>query len=251
VSDETADIPLGGSIAPPLRFVPVTEALTFPKSFLKPLNQLPGIRASWIGRLDSVEATTDRDETLARLRPLHEEIVRREFGRAWWWRAEQVHGTGVAVVPGAATQMAGDGLPVVPAADGLITAAPGEVLGIYVADCGAIWMADRRTGAIGMLHSGKKGTELNILGQAINLMREKFGTRPADLVVVLGPCIRPPHYEIDFAAEIARQAEVAGVGEFHDEGEDTACDLTRHYSYRIEKGCTGRMLALIVREETA
>jgi len=48
--DETADIPLGGSIAPPLRFVPVTEALTFPNSFLKPLNQLPGIRASWIGR---------------------------------------------------------------------------------------------------------------------------------------------------------------------------------------------------------
>jgi copper oxidase (laccase) domain-containing protein len=147
--------------------------------------------------------------------------------------------------------MAGDGLPVVPAVDGLITAAPGEMLGIYVADCGAIWMADRKTGAVGLLHSGKKGTELNILGQAIDLMGEKFGTQPADLVVVLGPCIRPPHYEIDFAAEIARQAEAAGVGEFHDEGDDTACDLTRHYSYRIEKGCTGRMLALIVREETA
>jgi len=251
VSDEAADIPLGGSIAPPLRFVPVTEALSFPKSFLDPLNGLPGIRAGWIGRLDSIQATTDRDETLARLRPLHEEIVRREFGRARWWRAEQVHGNGVAVVPGAETRMAGDGLPVIPGVDGLVTAAPGEVLGIYVADCGAIWLADRRTGAIGMLHSGKKGTELNILGQAIDLMGEKYGTRPADLVVVLGPCIRPPDYEIDFAAEIARQAEAAGVGEFHDEGENTACDLTRHYSYRIEKGCTGRMLALIVREETA
>ena len=231
--------------------MPVTEALSFPKSFLDPLNGLPGIRAGWIGRLDSIQATTDRDETLARLRPLHEEIVRREFGRTQWWRAEQVHGNGVAVVPGAETRVAGDGLPVIPGVDGLVTAAPGDVLGIYVADCGAIWLADRRTGAIGMLHSGKKGTELNILGQAIDLMGEKYGTCPADLVVVLGPCIRPPDYEIDFAAEIARQAEAAGVGEFHDEGENTACDLARHYSYRIEKGCTGRMLALIVREETA
>ncbi|MCW1921793.1 polyphenol oxidase family protein [Luteolibacter arcticus] len=197
--------------------------------------------------------TTDRDETLGNLRPLHEEMIRREFGRAQWWRAEQVHGNGVAVVPvdSVPTRMAGDGLPVVTGVDGLVTVAPGEILGIYVADCGAIWMADRKTGAVGLLHSGKKGTELNILGEAIRLMGDRFDTRAEDLVVVLGPCIRPPDYEIDFAAEIARQATAAGVGEFHDEGENTACDLTRHYSYRVEKGCTGRMLALIVREEIA
>lgn len=242
MSDEAADIPLGGSIAPPLRFVPVAEAL----SFLNPLNCLPGIRAGWIGRLDGIEPTTDRDETLAMLRPWHEEIVRREFGRDRWWRAEQVHGRGVAVVPAAETILAGDGLPVVPGVDGMITAARGEILGIYVADCGAIWLADRRTGAIGLLHSGKKGTELGILTEAIARMGERFGTLPADLVVVLGPCIRPPDYEIDFAAEIACQAAAAGVGEFHDQGENTACDLSRNYSYRIEKGCTGRMLALIV-----
>jgi copper oxidase (laccase) domain-containing protein len=222
----------------------VTEAL----SFLDPINRLPGFRAGWIGRLNDVPVSTDRDETLARLRPRHEEIVAREFGRDGWWRAEQVHGSGVALVPGAATIAAGDGLPVVPGVDGLITASPGEILGIYVADCGAIWLADRGTGAVGMLHSGKKGSELGILSEAIRQMGVHFGTRPADLVVVLGPCIRPPDYEIDFAAEISRQAEAAGVGEFHDQGENTACDLSAHYSYRIEKGCTGRMLGLIVRE---
>jgi copper oxidase (laccase) domain-containing protein len=225
----------------------VTEAL----SFLNPINRLPGFRAGWIGRLDGIEATTDRDETLARLRPHHEAIAECEFGSSRWWRAEQVHGKGVTLVPGAETIIAGDGLPVVPGVDGLITATPGELLGIYVADCGAIWLADRGTGAVGMLHSGKKGSELGILAEAIGQMTERFGTLPADLVVVLGPCIRPPHYEIDFAAEIARQAELAGVGEFHDQGENTACDLSRHYSYRVEKGCTGRMLALIVREETS
>lgn len=224
----------------------MTEAL----SFLDPINRLPGFRAGWIGRLDDVPVTTDRDETLARLRPRHEEIVARQFGRDRWWRAEQVHGSGVAKVPARDCIPAGDGLPVVAGVDGLITREPGEVLGIYVADCGAIWLADRGTGAVGMLHSGKKGTESGILTGAIRQMGEEFGTRPGDLVVVLGPCIRPPHYEIDFAAEIARQARAAGVGEFHDRGENTACDLAVHYSYRIEKGCTGRMLGLIVREES-
>jgi copper oxidase (laccase) domain-containing protein len=225
----------------------VTEALCF----LNPLNALPGVRAGWVGRVGGVEATLDRDETLARLRPMHESVVKREHGRDCWWRAEQVHGKGVAVVPGSATAMAGDGLPMVPGVDGLVTATPGELLGIYVADCGAIWLADRGSGAVGLLHSGKKGTELGILGEAIDLMGRQFGTRPADLVVVLGPCIRPPHYEVDFAAEIARQAARAGVGEFHDEGHDTACDLGRHYSYRMEKGRTGRMLALIQRERSS
>jgi polyphenol oxidase len=225
----------------------VTEAL----SFLDPINSLPGFRAGWIGRLDDVPVTTDRDETLARLRPRHEQIVSRVFGRDRWWRAEQVHGCEVAVVPVPDTTLAGDGLPVVPGVDGLITLAPGVLLGIYVADCGAIWLADRGSGAVGMLHSGKKGTELGILTEAVRQMGVRFGTRPADLVVVLGPCIRPPDYEIDFAAEIARQARVAGVGEFHDRCENTASDLTVHYSYRVEKGCTGRMLGLIVREETS
>lgn len=224
----------------------MTEAL----SFLEPINRVPGIRAGWIGRLAGIETSTDRDETLGRLRPLHESRVRADFGKERWSRAEQVHGSGVAVVPGDGSRLklSGDGLPVVSGVDGLVTNTPGEVLGIYVADCGAIWLADRGTGAVGLLHSGKKGTELNILGEGIALMGREFGTRPEDLVVVLGPCIRPPHYEIDFAAEIARQAIQAGVGEFHDLGEDTAADLEKYYSYRIEKGNTGRMLALIERQ---
>ncbi|TAE78865.1 MAG: laccase domain-containing protein [Verrucomicrobia bacterium] len=225
----------------------MTEAL----SFLDPINSLPGFRAGWIGRIAGIEVDADRDRTLSRLRPAHESLVRREFGCDRWWRAEQVHGDGIARVPGAATMVAGDGLPVVPGVDGLITSAPGETLGIYVADCGALWLADRGTGASGLLHSGKKGTELGILTAAIERMGLEFGTRAADLVVVLGPCIRPPHYEVDFAAEISRQAERAGVGDFHDAGEDTACDLTRHYSYRVEKGKTGRMLALIHSEKNS
>ena len=133
-------------------------------------------------------------------------------------------------------------------ADALICSEPGVVLAIYVADCGPIWLADRRTGAIGLVHSGRKGTEGNILENSLAMMRARFGTRAAEVTAVLGPCIRPPDYDSDFAAEIGRQACAAGVTDFHDCGLNTAADLTRFYSYRREKGKTGRMMALIVRD---
>jgi copper oxidase (laccase) domain-containing protein len=65
------------------------------------------------------------------------------------------------------------------------------------------------------------------------------------MIVQLSPCIRPPHYEVDFAAEIIRQCRSIGIKEIHDSGVCTACDLGRCYSYRAEKGKTGRMLAMI------
>ncbi|HEV2965660.1 MAG TPA: polyphenol oxidase family protein, partial [Chthoniobacterales bacterium] len=99
--------------------------------------------------------------------------------------------------------------------------------------------------AIGLVHSGKKGTELAIASKAIEKMGEQFGSNPADLIVQLSPCIRPPHYEIDFAAEIVEQLRTAGVKQIHDSGVCTACDIDRYYSYRAEKGKTGRMLALL------
>jgi copper oxidase (laccase) domain-containing protein len=63
--------------------------------------------------------------------------------------------------------------------------------------------------------------------------------------VTIGPCIRPPCYEVDFAAEIRRQAAGEGVLEIHDEEICTACHPERYYSYRREKGMTGRMLATL------
>jgi len=222
----------------------VTEALPF----LDRINSLPGVRAGWVPRIPGIEVGFDRDEAMRRLRASHfQAVVAFGGSEECWWRAEQVHGTGVAVVPGSSTISAPDGLPVVPGVDGLVTNTAGVVLAIYVADCGPIWLADPVTGAVGLLHSGKKGTEGNILQAGIDTMAREFGSKASDVVVALGPCIRPPHYEIDFAAEIARQAERAGVADYADCGEDTAMDLSRHYSYRIEQGKTGRMMALITK----
>lgn len=219
-------------------------------SFLDPLNALPGVRAAWVGRVPGLALAVDRDEAMRRLRPHHEaalvDVAGAAAGEAW--RAEQVHGTGVAVVPGPSRILAPDGLPVVPGVDGLVTRASGVPLVIHVADCGAIWLADRVTGAIGLLHSGKKGTESGILPEALRVMAEAFGTRPADVTAVLGPCIRPPDYEVDFAAVIGRQAECEGIGNFIDCGLNTASDPARFYSYRKELGRTGRMMALLLRD---
>jgi copper oxidase (laccase) domain-containing protein len=220
----------------------VTEAL----SFLDSIHFIPGIRAGWIERVTDLPITGDRDQAMAQLRPWHTAALEDSTGSAAnWWRAEQIHGTELAVVPGSATIIAPDGLPVVPGVDGLISCQPGIVISIYVADCGAIWLADRKSCGVGLLHSGKKGTEGNILEKAITAMHDHFGTRPDDVVAVLSPCIRPPDYEVDFAADIGKQAASIGIGHFVDCGLNTASDLTRFYSYRKELGKTGRMMAWI------
>ncbi len=213
----------------------MTEAFLF----LNPISALPGFRPLWIPRLPEVDVLGDRDFALRNLAPHHDTAIAAEYpDAAARHHAEQVHGNRVALIKSADTTTH-------PGVDGLITDLPGHLLGIYVADCAAIYLADPLTRSIALLHSGKKGTEGNILSEAVTTMISAYGTNPANLTCVLSPCIRPPDYEADIAATIAGQARDLGIGKFHDSYENTASDLTRHYSYRIEKGQTGRMLALL------
>ncbi len=127
----------------------------------------------------------------------------------------------------------------------MITNQPGLALGIHVADCCAVYLVDPIRRAVGLVHSGKKGTELNIAGTALDQMKARFGSKMSEMIVQLSPCIRPPHYEIDFAARIVEQCREREVQQIHDTGFCTACDVDSYYSYRAEKGRTGRMLALL------
>jgi len=155
--------------------------------------------------------------------------------------AEQPHGNRVRAVD---RPWAGR----VPEVDALATATPRLPLAVRVADCGPVYFYDPVRRALALAHSGRRGTEGNIVAQTIACLGETFGSRPEDLVVQLGPCIRPPHYEIDFAAEIGWQARAAGVRTYHDAGTCTASRLERYYSYRAEKGKTGRMWAVAMLE---
>ena len=207
---------------------------------LRPL-QRHHFPADFITRVPDAQTSTDKIDALSHLQPYHEKsVIGLGYSQSDLRLAEQIHGADVAEVSRSSPTLS-DGV------DGLITNTPGLLLGIHVADCGAIYLADPEQKAIALLHSGKKGTELNILGHAIEKMTATYGTNPADLIAVLAPCIRPPHYEIDFAATIHQQALDSGIQEknYHDCQICTASDLTTYYSYRMEKGNTGRMLALL------
>lgn len=205
------------------------------------LSGLPGVVHGFTLRVPGLEMTHDKAEALARLDGIHRTIRHEHgLGAVPFITAEQVHGKEIGVVD---APMTGDKC--FDGCDGLVTDQRGVCLGIYVADCGAAFLVDPVRRAIGLVHSGKKGTELGAVPNAIRTMTDRFGSRSSDLVVQLGPCIRPPHYEIDFAADIVRQCRDLGVSSVHDSGVCTACDLKRYYSYRAEKGRTGRMLAFL------
>src|SRR5256885_9980919 len=214
-----------------------------------PFEQFPALTALGIcchvftRRIPGIDVSTDKADVLTRLDAAHREI-RNAIGVGDWplITAQQIHGNKIAVVESCSRGPVGREFP---GCDGIITNQRGVALGVYVADCCAVYIIDPKTPAIGLAHSGRKGTELGVVREAITQMTERFGSASPDMIVQLSPCIRPPHYETDFAAEIIRQCRSKGVSQIHDRGLCTACDVDRYYSYRAEKGKTGRMLALL------
>jgi YfiH family protein len=181
----------------------------------------------------------------------------------------QVHGAAVAVVG------ARDRGRIIYDTDALVTQAPGVLLMLRFADCTPIWLYDPTQGAIGLAHAGWRGTVAGTARAAAEAMQSAFGSKPADLVVGIGPAIGPCCYEVGEDVALAvrnafpdlfpqllvprtngkwhldlwaanwhilarsgvRQIEVAGVC--------TACHSEEWFSHRAEHGQTGRIGALI------
>lgn len=205
------------------------------------LSACEGFGHGFTTRVPGIDVGHNKAVALQRLGGMHLQLRQSlGFDAKPFITAQQIHGDQIGVIdqPVSSDNCFAN-------SDGLMTNQPGVCLGIYVADCCAVYLVDPVRKAIGLVHSGKKGTELGITGRAIDLMGQRFGSAAQDLVVQLSPCISPPHYEIDFAADIVRTCHERGVVHVHDSGVCTACDLERYYSYRAEKGKTGRMLALL------
>lgn len=213
--------------------------------YLERLNAFPENIALFIGRVPGVATSTARQSVIRDLTPTHHAALESAgIEPKMLRRAQQIHGNKVALVGDIGCSYPVEGV------DGLICGGKADcVLGIYVADCAAVWIYDPCTGARGLVHSGKLGTEGNIVGEALRAMRKILGVNPADCLAVISPCIRPPHYEVDIPAKIKEQLANAGLHHENiiDSGLDTATDTEAFYSYRIEKGNTGRMLALFGR----
>jgi polyphenol oxidase len=102
---------------------------------------------------------------------------------------------------------------VAPRGDALITGAPGLLLAVGTADCVPILLADPRTRAVAAVHAGWRGTLKRIAAKTIGRMQMGCGTRPADVLAVLGPAIGACCYEVGpdvvraFAAQFADAAD--------------------------------------------
>lgn len=80
--------------------------------------------------------------------------------------------------------------------DGLMTDVPGVVLATFYADCVPLYFVDPVHRAIGLAHSGWRGTVNDIAGEMIRKMQLRYGTDPAELFTAIGPSICQDCYEV-------------------------------------------------------
>lgn len=178
----------------------------------------------------------------------------------WTAFAEQVHGTRVRHINSGGTY---------PETDGLVTRVPGLALGIQVADCAAVLLADPVMKIVAAIHAGWRGAAGNILLNGLEIMKEE-GSHFSDVMAWLSPCICQKHFEV--GEEVAEQFPDAfvdrtsyekphvnlkgflknqlideGLDENHIQVDDgcTIGDAKSFYSHRREDGDTGRMMAII------
>ncbi|HLF01121.1 MAG TPA: peptidoglycan editing factor PgeF [Anaerolineales bacterium] len=158
-------------------------------------------------------------------------------------------------------------------ADGLITDKRGLTLFQRFADCVPILLYDPKRHAVGIVHSGWRGTVNRAAASPVKAMAEAYGSKPADLIAGIGPSIGPDHYEVgpevveavrraypnadellitnngithfDLWAANARTLREAGVEQIEIAGLCTACHTGHFFSHRAEAGKTGRFGAVV------
>ena len=127
-------------------------------------------------------------------------------------RVRQVHG--------AASVVHRVGLPIPGASDAdiIVTDDPSVALAVQTADCVPLLMADMRTGVVAAAHAGWRGIAVRVPAAVVAAYVQRFGSRPSDLVAVIGPSIGACCYEV--GDDVRRRFEAAGF---------SAADLTRWF----------------------
>ena len=98
--------------------------------------------------------------------------------------------------------------------DGLVTNIPGVTLITFFADCVPLYFVDKKNHAIGLSHSGWRGT-VNRMGQeTLRVMAREFGTDPKDVTACVGPSICQDCYEV--GPEVIEQFAKAFDEKHHD-----------------------------------
>jgi purine-nucleoside/S-methyl-5'-thioadenosine phosphorylase / adenosine deaminase len=104
---------------------------------------------------------------------------------------KQVHGAAVATaLPGRARPWTR------PDADVIVTDDPAVAVGVRVADCVPILLAEDTGTAVAAIHAGWRGMAKRAAIAGINALQKDFGIRPERLVAAVGPSIGPCCYEV-------------------------------------------------------
>ncbi|MCT4592910.1 MAG: peptidoglycan editing factor PgeF [Anaeromicrobium sp.] len=159
--------------------------------------------------------------------------------------------------------------------DGLITSQKGVCLVTQYADCVPIYILDKKNKVIALVHSGWRGTVKKISKRAIEIMKDVYNTNPIDCLGAIGPSIGLCCYEVDkgvigefeknfnniedfvknkksgkYNLDLweANKSILKDIG-FKEENiiVSHVCTMCNEelFSYRRDKGNTGRMVAMI------
>ena len=158
--------------------------------------------------------------------------------------------------------------------DALVTNAPNVPLLLRYADCVPIFFFDPIHRAIGVAHAGWRGTIMQVAAKTAQMMFDAFGARPRDLIACIAPSIGPCCYRVgdDVIAQVrtafddaddlliaqpdgsvhfdlwqanAQQLHTLGVMQIEIAQICTAHHTDEFYSWRAERGKTGRFGAII------
>lgn len=155
-------------------------------------------------------------------------------------------------------------------ADAVWTNTPGQVLVIQTADCLPVLFADRQGKTVAAAHAGWRGLAGGVLENTLAQM----AVDPADVICWLGAAIGPCCFEVGAEVRAAfidqnptdaiafkeggkgkwfadlyqlakQRLHRAGVTQVFGGDLCASCDNKRFFSYRRDKGVTGRMASLI------
>jgi hypothetical protein len=234
------------------------------------LTRLGGVSQPPFDTLNLGFNTGDRASSVSKNR----EIVTRAFELpdSALTTVRQVHGDRVFIVDASSP----DDLSKTPC-DAIITDRPGIALGVLTADCVPILAFDPEGPSIAAIHVGWKGTALDLPGKVVAVMARRFGVYPENLRAAIGPSIGPCCYEVDEAVHAAflRRGNL-WKNWAHDSGEGrwqlnlakanrdllraaglhetnivsidlcSCCERALFFSFRREKGATGRQISWIM-----
>jgi YfiH family protein len=190
--------------------------------------------------------------------------------------SQQVHGDTIWVVTEADIGKGITAKSDIKGVDALITNVIGVPMITFYADCVPVFILDPVNKAVGLAHSGWKGTTLKIAVKAIKKMSEVYGTNPKDCLIGIGPSIEmkcfeikedaatlfkqsfdnweafmkkndEEHYTADLWLAIKLMLIEIGVQEENItiSGLCTCCNTDLFFSHRRDKGSTGSLSSII------